>query len=106
MHKQLLLVKGTDNAKAFLIKGINNGNLGNISEAIKCFQKAIKFNPHFAEAYGNLGVSYIEKKEYQLAINALKKSVQLKPDLAEAHLNLGRAYAFIKEYYFALEEYQ
>lgn len=41
----------------------------------------------------NLGVFYMEKKEYSRAIAEIEKSIEINPDDAYAHFNLGYIYA-------------
>jgi tetratricopeptide (TPR) repeat protein len=39
-----------------------------VDEAIASFQKALEFNPRYAEAHYNLALIYYERKNYPLAI--------------------------------------
>ena len=52
-------------------------------EAIEAYKEAIKINPNYAEAYFNLGVSYIMLKDGPSAYEQYKKLLELDPQLAE-----------------------
>ena len=67
---------------------------GKILPAIGYFEKAIREDKKFAEAYNNMGIAYFEMKDYGNAQKNFKQAVLLKPDFTEALLNLGSAYLF------------
>ena len=78
---------------------VAHGN-GDYDEAIKCFEKAIKLNSKYAEAYNNLGYAYaVGKENYEKAIKYYKKAIKLNRNYADAYLNLGRAYHRGKQNY-------
>ena len=52
-------------------------------------RKAIELQPHFAEAYNNLGLALNGQGKPDDAIAAYRKAIELKPDLAFAYGNLG-----------------
>ena len=67
---------------------------GKILPAIGYFEKAIREDKKFAEAYNNMGIAYFEMKDYGNAQKNFKQAVLLKPDFTEALLNLGSAFLF------------
>lgn len=66
-------------------------------EEIRERKKVVEFDPNWpktelAALHNNLGVAYIEKGEYDLAIEECKKATKIWPGNAEAYTNLGFAY--------------
>jgi tetratricopeptide (TPR) repeat protein len=74
----------------------NRGNvysdLGQLTQAISDYTKAIELNPKLAEAYSNRGTAYDKLGEYTQAISDYNKAIELNPKLAEAYYNRGTAY--------------
>ena len=65
-------------------------DLGGHREAIESCEQALALRPHFAEAYGNLGLILHRAHAYDGA-RSCRKALSINPDLAEAHCNLGCA---------------
>jgi len=93
----------TDAHDAFL-KGMDAFNVrttANLYKAIKYFQRAIKLDPGYAEAYARLGAAYtvlpevtsVSYKEANAkAIPAVQKALAINPNLAQAHAVLANIY--------------
>jgi TolB-like protein/Tfp pilus assembly protein PilF len=71
--------------------------------SLEYFEKAIKLDPEFAQAWSGLADSYIMLSAYNnmsseeghiMAKNAANKAIELNPTLASAHTTLGWIYAF------------
>ena len=64
----------------------NRGNiyngLGNYSQAIEDFNKAIKINPSYTETYSNRGHAYAVLGNYRQAIEDFNKAIEINPDYA------------------------
>jgi protein O-mannosyl-transferase len=71
--------------------GVALGQKGQLDEAIRQIQEAVRLHPHYAEAHYNLGVVLVGKGQTDAAIRQFEEAIRLKPDLAEAHNNLGNA---------------
>jgi tetratricopeptide (TPR) repeat protein len=91
--------------------GAISGRFRKMEDAIKYFNKAVKINPQYANAYANLGNVYIFKKKFEKAIKFWEKAVQLVPSnhkyrlgLARVYFEIGRKYKAKKEYLKALEK--
>jgi tetratricopeptide (TPR) repeat protein len=56
------------------------------------FESAIKLDPHYAEAYNNMGTLAHTQGDLPRAEKMYKKSLKLKPDSASALKNLGTLY--------------
>ena len=62
-------------------------------EASKEYEKAVRIDKTYAEAYSNLGYTYHKQGLFKKAVKTYKKAIKLNPKLAEAHEYLGEAYA-------------
>ncbi|MCX7975199.1 MAG: sulfatase-like hydrolase/transferase [Candidatus Aminicenantes bacterium] len=59
--------------------GLTYRLMGNIDEAINCWQRALQFNPDLLQAYYYLGLAQMEKNNFQEAFSLLK-AYQTKAD--------------------------
>jgi tetratricopeptide (TPR) repeat protein len=67
--------------------GENNG-----TSAESQFRKAIELDPHFGDAYLQLGIVRSESKDFAGAIDALQKAIAYTPVPDEAHYRLAEVY--------------
>jgi tetratricopeptide (TPR) repeat protein len=67
--------------------------LGNLQEAIRHWQRALRLNPDYAEAHDNLGCALSQMGRVQDAIKEFEAALRIRPDYADAHFNLGVALA-------------
>ena len=61
-----------------------------LSQAKKCFDKAIQIYPQYAGAYNNLGIVAIRNKDAQAARTAFEQAVRINDHYATAYANLAR----------------
>lgn len=73
-------------------------------EASKKYERALKIDPTYAEAYSNLGYTYRKQEKFDKAVRCYKDAIKLKPDLAEAHEYLGETYAEMGKFDLAEKE--
>lgn len=78
--------------------GISLHNQADLGGALKCYQKSVKLDPHYADAQNNVGTIYYERKKYGKAIRAYNKAIALRPDSAPFYMNMGYAYFGQKSY--------
>jgi tetratricopeptide (TPR) repeat protein len=62
-----------------------------LDEAMKDYQLALTLDPHYAEAYNNLGAVYYGKHEFSLAAKEYKRSLKYHPS-AVTYCNIGTLY--------------
>jgi len=74
-------------------------------QARKDFERALRADRQYPEAYNNLGVVYYIQKKYKKAIRQYQKAIELREDSASFHSNLGTAYFARKQYERASSEY-
>jgi tetratricopeptide (TPR) repeat protein len=82
MQSNALAMKANTNTPAFQYKkGIGAMRGGYNMTAIQHFQKAIIFKPHFAKAWGKMGIALHRLGFPSLSIVSLKKALQYNPKL-------------------------
>ena len=86
--------------------GIAYHMLGDMANAKKYYQRAVKLNPSYAEAFNNLGTAFYAAKSWGNAVKNYRRALQLKPDTAPVWTNLGMAYLHQKKYDEAIGAYQ
>jgi tetratricopeptide (TPR) repeat protein len=67
-------------------------NRGQLDEAEHDFRSVLAVDPQAGAAYANLGVVYMRRKQWPLALTHLKKAERLMPQVAGIRLNIGLAY--------------
>lgn len=85
--------------------GIAHHQMGDLDGAKKLYQRAIRMNKQYAEAYNNLGAVWYAKRSYRRAEGQYKKALKITPYSASMHSNLGTAYFARKKYKQASESY-
>ena len=78
-------------------QGVYNFSIGKYNGAIEDFNKCIKVNEDFAEAFFYRGNAYFNMGKHTKAIKDLEKSIKLKPEFADAHNSLGHVYNELNE---------
>jgi tetratricopeptide (TPR) repeat protein len=63
--------------------------LHRIDEGIQCFDKAIKIDPMFVDAYNCKGVALRKLDRYDEAIKCFAKVIELDKDCVEGYVNMG-----------------
>lgn len=73
------------------------------NQAVTLLESAIKAQPKFVDAYGQLGLTYVEMKKYQLAINTFDKLKELDANaIRPARIPYSKALAGTGQYEQAL----
>lgn len=85
--------------------GIAELQMMRFSEAKKNFERALKLNKQYSEAYNNLGVVYYMNKNNRKAVKNYEKAIKIEPLFASFHSNLGTALFDRKQYNKAAQEY-
>jgi len=92
-----MAIRKADSAELHNKMGIAYLQLLQLKVAEKEFNRAIKMNHGYAEAYNNLGVISYMRKKYGKAVSEYEKALKLN-DSAPFHSNLGMAYFEKKEF--------
>jgi tetratricopeptide (TPR) repeat protein len=86
--------------------GITELMMQRYKEARKAFERAIKSNHEFADAYNNLGVMLYEEKKYGAAVKQYEKAITRDASSASFFSNLGAAYFSKRDFEAAVVAYQ
>jgi tetratricopeptide (TPR) repeat protein len=86
--------------------GITELMMQRYKEAQKAFQRSIKYDHAFADAYNNLGVVYYESKKFGAAAKEYEKAIAKDANSASFFSNLGAAYFSKRDFNRAVAAYQ
>lgn len=93
-----------DGPAVHFMEGVRNERAGNLDKAIKEYQEALRLDPDFAEARGNLGTSYLQKGLSDDAAVELTRASKSLSD-PRVHQGLARIFSDRKFYTLALYHY-
>ena len=104
------LSKGTGGDNSALLiniitKGVGYLEKGEYDRAVSQFNRAVKIDPGYADAYYNRGLAFYRKGEYDRAISDYTKAIELFPRDFDAYFNRGLAYYGKGEYDNAISDY-
>lgn len=87
-------IERAPSAEAHTFLGYVLAQMGESDAAISECEKALKIDAEFGNAWNDLGVYWLEKRQSQKAIEHLKKALEAKnyDNPAATHFNLARAY--------------
>ncbi len=77
-----------------------------LAEATKEYTTAVQLHPRYADAYGQLGLSYYRRGDSDKAFENYNKSIELKTSMGEVYSNLGVIYFNAGDLPKALELFQ
>ena len=106
-------VPGTVDAKAGGIpeaardlykQAMESAKSGDPKKAIEELNKALEIYPNFMAALNQLGVQYMEVKEWGKAVEALRKAIGIAPEAFHPRLNYGIVLLQLKDYQAAAVE--
>ena len=102
------MYEGTKSKEAhnYYAAAVDKEKAGDYKGAAKLYEKSIKEDPKFVEAYDNCAVCYRRLGDFKNAIEYYKKSIELYPQGKMAHQNLGLVYGIQKKYDESIAEYQ
>ena len=72
----------------------------------RLYQKAIKNDPQYVDAYYNLGNFYRDLQKWNQAIENYQKAISLDPRYQNAYLNLGRLYLEMNQFSKAVDTFE
>lgn len=85
-------LKFSNNPHSYYFMGLASQMSGRQADAQEYYSQAVKADPNFSMAHNNLGVIYLEKKDFPNAISHLSSSISSDHNNAFAYVNLGNAY--------------
>jgi tetratricopeptide (TPR) repeat protein len=90
LHRKVLRSQ-PENALAHYHLGFAYGMIGRSSDEMREYLKAVDLGLRKWDLYLDLGLAYLEQNNYPKALSALEKSVLLGPQHSEPHFNLAIA---------------
>ena len=100
------LAKKANDSRILNKIGITELMLQRNKEARKSFEKSIKADRDYADAYSNLGVVYYLDHRYGAAVKEYDKAIERDGNSASFYSNLGAAYFARREFDHAVKAYQ
>lgn len=88
---QVIIDKYPECLYAWSNLGVVRFQQGDLNDALKALQQAVKISPTDSFSYSNLGIVYYNLNQYENAIDALNAAKQLDPKDAKIHNYLGCA---------------
>ena len=98
-------VSADDLADQYYGEGVNLSNLGQYSEAVAAYDKAVFIRPYNVDAWNNRGVALNNLGQYSEAVSSYDKAVTLQPAYADAWYNRGIALRKLGRYADAVTSY-
>lgn len=109
-NQKILRISDEIRVATFIAKGDELKKLGEPTEGIAQYQKAIELNKRSSLAFYRIGEAFFEQRSYQSAANSFREALngELEPKWIEVwcHINLGRIYDVLSQRERALKEYQ
>jgi tetratricopeptide (TPR) repeat protein len=78
-------------AVSFFLRGLKMAAAGQWQNSMNEFERAVRIDPEFSEAYGNLGTSLSATGRFEEAIGDFRRAIELDPATGAHHMNLGYA---------------
>jgi tetratricopeptide (TPR) repeat protein len=100
------LAKKPDDASLLNKIGITELMMQRFKEAKKSFERAIRGDRTFADAYNNLGVVLYENKKYHAAVKEYQKAILHDDSSASFYSNLGAAHFSRKDFVAGVNAYE
>jgi len=100
------LGKEPNSARLLNKVGITELMMQHYGGAKKMFEKSIKADHKFSDAYNNLGVVYYEQRRFGAAVKQYRRAIAINDDAASYYSNLGAALFSKKDFEPAVQAYQ
>ena len=98
-------VTAADLAEQYYSDAVNLSNLGQYSDAVAAYDKAVFIRPNNADTWNNRGVALDKLGQYSEAVSSYDKAVTLQPGYADTWYNRGVALRKLGRYADAVSSY-
>ena len=78
----------------FNIKATIHKSLGDVVLAEKLYLKSIQLNSQYPQSYNNLGVLYLEQRNFKQAESMFMQAIEIDEKFVEGYSNLGNSFLF------------
>jgi len=99
------LIASAQTAREEYNKGNDKASAQDYKGSIKHFNKALKQDPQFTDAYFNRGTSKMYLEDYEGAIEDYDKAIELNPEIISAYKNRGVAKMQTREWQSAQQDF-
>lgn len=93
-----------EEARQLYKHAVESAQSGDRKKAVEQLKQALAISPNFVTALNELGVQYMNLKEWGKAAESLRSAVKLGPEAFHPHLNLGIVLLQLKDYKTAADE--
>jgi len=93
-------------AESHYLEGNRRAQAGELEQAVRSFEEAIRRKPDHATAHGNLGVVLAQMRRLRQAVASFHRALEIKPAFGDAYGNLGLAYFELGEFEKAVPQFQ
>jgi tetratricopeptide (TPR) repeat protein len=80
-------------AEAYNEQAVQYFHEGRLQDAVAAFQQALRVQPNYTDAHGNLGNIYYYQGRHDEAVASYRRAIALKPTSGTFHSNLGNVLA-------------
>ena len=101
-----LIINYPNESLLFNIIGVCYKTIGQLQDAIKCFEKAVIIKTNFTDAHYNLGLTFQELNMLEAAVKSYKKALEIEPKYAIVHNNLGIVFKELGQIYESIKSYE
>lgn len=95
----------TTNCLAYYNRGKAYALIGKSNEAMDDFTRAIVLEPDYFDAYNNIGVIFLERKEYKKALFNFNTAIKIDPGCKNAYYNRGLLWGKLQNYRRAIADF-
>jgi len=103
---ETLIVKHPNEPLLLNISGVCYKSIGELTDAVKSFEKAIAIKPNFTDAYYNLGITFQELNMLEAAVKNYEKALEIQPKYAIVHNNLGIVFKELGQIHDSIRSYE
>jgi tetratricopeptide (TPR) repeat protein len=96
---------GGESAVTWNNRGVDLYSAGRYSAAIAAYEKAIKINPRYTDAYSNRGVAYDAMNQPDRAVVDYSHAITLNPSSTASYVNRGLAYTDLAKFNDAISDW-
>jgi tetratricopeptide (TPR) repeat protein len=98
-------ISNEPSAFAYFCRAVIEKDQNKTSAAINDYQKSVRINEKFYQAYVNLAAIYIEQTNYSKALILLNKAILINPSFPEAFYNRGLIYNKLNKFNESIVEF-
>ncbi|NVM03918.1 MAG: tetratricopeptide repeat protein, partial [Candidatus Helarchaeota archaeon] len=88
----------TDNEDEWIKTGLVLLKQGEYEESLKCFEEAIKLNPHSLEAWCNKSLALLYLRKYEESQKCYNPILEIDPDNADAWVQKGVFFESVRSF--------